>query len=166
MEKTTQPKKRKQNPLYQQRNEDIRHRSLVLGQSDADIAVAWGMREHTVRTVRWELGIRSSPADAPKNLNKRCHRLMTPVSTLHQQIGVKLDAHRNFVAKQAPVEFSHQMRMSYMRLRKMELGAWDFTLSELIKIADTVGIPLEELVRQANHPTWEPPKQTRKVSTH
>jgi len=155
MEKSTQPKTGKRNPLYQQRNEDIRHRCVVLGQSATDIAAAWGMEELTIRVLCRRLGIKLAQNSTPESRAKRDHSLMIPISPVHQKIGVKLDMHRNLVAKQRPVEFAQGMHMTVMRLRKMELGAWDFTLSELFKIADILGLPPEDLIRPANPPCWQ-----------
>lgn len=166
MEKTTQQKTPKQNPLYQQRNEDIRHRCVVLGQSATDIAAAWGMEELTIRVLCRRLGIKLAQNTTSESRAKRDHTLMTPLSPVHQKIGVKLDVHRNLIAKQRPVEFAQEMHMTVMRLRKMELGAWDFSLSELVKIADILGLPVEDLIRPANPPCWEQPKATRRPSAH
>ena len=160
MAATHQVRTRARNPFFQQRNKDIAHRALVLRQSDSEIGKAWGMEAHTVRAIRRDLGIRSNiTSDAGA---KRTHEKLTALSPLHQQIGVKLDARRNLIAKQTPTEFSFMLRVTRMRLRKMELGAWDFTLSELTRIADMMGVPVHELVRQAAPVSWMPPKRTRR----
>ncbi len=164
MEKITQP--RKKNPFYQKRDQDVRYRCQVLGESDGDIAAAWGMSEHSLRSLRRRLGIRPTKTGTSKSGAKRNHRLMVPLSQIHHQIGVKLDLHRATVAKQPALEFAHKMRVSSMRLRKMELGTWDFTLSDLIKISGMLGLPLEELVKLANPPCWQQPEATRRPSAH
>jgi len=166
MEKNAPQKQRNRNPLYQRRNEDIRYRCLDLGQSDTDIAAAWGMTEHSLRSLRRRLGIKSPRKAVSNSKTKRHHSLLNPVSAIHQQIGVKLDMHRAVIAKQRPVEFAHRLRVTAIRLRKMELGAWDFSLSELVKIADILGLPVEDLIRPANPPCWEQPKTTRRPSAH
>lgn len=142
---------RKKDPLYEKRNKDIAHRCLVLGESDSTIAQAWGMEEHTVRALRRRQGIKSSSDDAKdQQVNKRAHANMKPLSPLHQQIGVKLDSFRNFVVRETPTQFAFRMRITRMRLRKMELGAWDFTLSDLQKIAEVTKTPLLDLLKQHN----------------
>lgn len=74
-----------------------------------------------------------------------------PLSKLHRQIGVKLDAHRALDRKINLTEMGAHVRMSRLRLRKAELGLHDFTLSELIGISQLLSIPLASLVTEVDH---------------
>jgi hypothetical protein len=69
------------------------------------------------------------------------------LSQMHLAIGVRLNNHRRVEMDMQPMEYCSKFNFSnHIRLRKMETGQYDFSLSEMQRISEIVGIPMEELV--------------------
>lgn len=69
-----------------------------------------------------------------------------PISAFHAQIGQDISYRRNKM-NMLPLEFSKLVGISKERLRAIELGVVDPTLSELAKIAKVIGIDIEVLTK-------------------
>jgi hypothetical protein len=70
------------------------------------------------------------------------------LSQMHLAIGVRLNNHRRAQMDMRPMEYCSKFQFSnHIRLRKMETGQYDFSLSEMQRIAEIIGVPMEELVK-------------------
>lgn len=70
------------------------------------------------------------------------------ISPVHLAVGVKLANFRIIQKQMEVLPFCKAYGFSnHTRLRQMEIGAYDFSLSELLWIAEIIGCPLEELTR-------------------
>jgi len=70
------------------------------------------------------------------------------VSQLHQAVGVRLNNFRTIKSDLSVYEFCQRYEFSnHIRIRQMEMGQHDFSLSELMRISEITGHELEELVK-------------------
>lgn len=70
------------------------------------------------------------------------------LSQMHLAIGVRINNHRRAKMDMQPMEYCSRFQFSnHIRLRKMETGQYDFSLSEMQRIAEIIGVPMEELVK-------------------
>lgn len=100
-----------------------------------------------LRTVRTETGIEYTP---PKRRPGGFKPLKStdPVSQIHLAVGVRLNNFRQIKIELSPADFCRRYQFANpIRLRQMELGQYDFSLSELQRIAAILKIPTEELVK-------------------
>ena len=119
----------------------VDHRAgQVRKESLPQIAVDVGLTDRTLRDIMEKYGVKSI-----KKQYRRSRASREPFSILHQQIGAKLNMYRELTMKEAPKPFAGKMGIASSKLRDMELGYHNFTLSELVKIAEMIGMPLGRL---------------------
>lgn len=72
-----------------------------------------------------------------------------PASSLHVRVGARLGQHRIMTEKvEQPGEFASRHKFANQQLlRAMEQGLHDFTLSELIRIAEIIGCEVHALLQ-------------------
>lgn len=66
-----------------------------------------------------------------------------PISDAHRRIGIKLSLYRG---QRTQMALAEELGLSYYRLARMELGAHDFTLSEIQKLKTALQLNYDELV--------------------
>lgn len=144
----------KKNPKVAERNAAIIHRWLTADPQPTvlELATEHGLDPGSIRNLLSKAGAKSrrgpgcpSGAQSPKAFTKK-----PPLSRLHHQIGVKVDAQRNFAARAKVIDIGEALRMSSSRLRAAELGCHDFTLSELQRISEWLKVPLPQLVTEVD----------------
>ncbi|WP_036281429.1 hypothetical protein [Methylocystis sp. ATCC 49242] len=70
------------------------------------------------------------------------------ISQAHLSVGVRLNTFRQTKQDLQPAEFCKKYSFAnHIRIRQMELGQYDFSLTELQRIASIIEIPVEELVK-------------------
>jgi hypothetical protein len=107
----------------------------------------FGLDVKTIRSVIQTAGLETrdkSTARSKKLSDKK------PVSLTHAQIGHSINHFRLTVARLNATDFSIQANMSPWRLRAIEMGVVDPTLTELMKLSVLLKIPVAELVRLKN----------------
>jgi hypothetical protein len=117
------------------------------------IAVRFGIGLATVRHILSTAKVRA-PEDGRSRFRGKRNNLnlkhARPITSLHQQIGVKLDSYRSFTLRQTVDNMAVELGIANKRLRAMELGAYDPTLTELMKFAKLLGVTLQELVTETD----------------
>lgn len=75
------------------------------------------------------------------------HEDLKPISDLHRRVGYRLNYYRDITEGKSPEQFCALYDYFSPRiLRQMELGAFDFTLTDLAIIGDVLGRSLPELI--------------------
>jgi hypothetical protein len=133
---------RKKDPSIAKRNAEIVRLYRDEGLSMKTLAHTYGVSVDTIKAVLRPANVKAARGRG----GVRRLDTLKPITPLHLQIGVRLDAHRVFVRHLSVSQFSAGMKMSIQRLRRGELGAYDFTLSELMRIAELLGVSLPQLV--------------------
>lgn len=107
--------------------------------SFAEIGKRYGRDAYTIWRLARENGIRKKSA---KGGRPRLDELK-PLSEVHQKIGLRL------YMKRGPLTFTEvgeQLGVTRAVVQTMEIGAHDFTLSQLLTISDYCGIDLQTLL--------------------
>lgn len=100
-----------------------------------------------LHTARTETGIEYRPSKRRPG-GFRPLKSTDPLSQIHLAVGVRMNHHRVIKHDLSPREFCSRYQFSNLiRLRQMELGQYDFTLSELQQVATILNISTEELVK-------------------
>lgn len=90
-----------------------------------------------------------TPISPRRSLRKGGTRLLVnrpALSAVHRRVGLRLHEHRAIVDRLNTREFCETHRFAnHTRLRVMEWGAHDFSLSELIRISVILMVPLNKL---------------------
>jgi hypothetical protein len=120
---------------------------LNQGKSVNYIGRLYGLKPCSVQAVIDRAGLSKAPR-TPTSSRKFADQKV--ISSLHAQIGHDINHARNFKLKQSVAEFADAMRISRMRLRKIEIGIEDATLSELLRIAEAIGVSFETLTTPRN----------------
>jgi hypothetical protein len=104
--------------------------------------------ESIYRDVRRDLGP-DSPFVSPSSKGGfKKHHEQPKISPLHVSIGIRLSNFRNIVKKMGVQQFcDHYDFSNHSRLSAQELGIRDFTLVELQRLAEIMGVPIEELMK-------------------
>lgn len=139
--------KARSNPELNQRNEEIIARAEA-GVSQPDIAREMGLAVSTVRFILKQAGFRSPETAAPQGGKARTLLGRTPISRLHHQIGSRVYAFRSPRKEEGLTTVAATLGMSRQRLRTIECGLHDLTLSEVQKLAVLLDIPFLELVTE------------------
>lgn len=75
------------------------------------------------------------------------HEDLKPISDLHRRVGYRLNFYRSITEGKTPEQFCGLYDYFSPRiLRQMELGAFDFTLTDLTVISDVLGLTIAELI--------------------
>lgn len=114
--------------------------------SYTEIAEKYGYSRSGIVKFAYRNGIVRSKTEIPRRGPKK-HSTM-PISALHKAIGGKLLMQRIKLGLHAQ-GYGELMGRTKFKVRNMELGLHDFTLSELREIAEEVELPLEDLIKLA-----------------
>jgi hypothetical protein len=101
------------------------------------------------RTVEGILDRNLGKENVPRVKSSRRYCDQKPISGLHSQIGHDVGQARA-VSKKSVDEFATMVGMSRLRLRKIEIGIEDLTLSELGRLAAACGTTIETLITPRN----------------
>lgn len=126
-----------------QRNKDICEK-WVNGRSRAELAVEYGLESQTIKKILRTAGLTEEDREAVPERRAVLDR--KPISTIHAQIGLDVSYHRHFMAKMKLEEFADMIQFSKSKVRQIEVGIYDFRMSELLKIATAIGKPVEQLL--------------------
>lgn len=139
--------------------DEVRDFFLNQGKSVSEIhqAMANRLAYHTVRKYVYDLVKTLSNEELEAVSERRRARAMErrgrgfrdrkTISPIHVRIGAKIGMHR-IRAGQDPDEFAKETGFSNrISLRAMELGLYDFKLSEIINIAGVLGTDVEGLLQ-------------------
>src|SRR5262249_50283289 len=132
----------------QERNATILRMWLHEGKSQKQISAEFGISRQWVREILKEMGAdrctKPQRGTAVKIADQRV------ISTLHSQIGQAVNYARQFTQKKSVDLFAAEVRLSRQRLRKIEAGVEEPTLSELLRLSQAIGISLDKLVVPRN----------------
>jgi len=68
---------------------------------------------------------------------------MKPLTLQHRTLGIRLTLHRG---DRSYTEIAQQLNVSRHVVKMMEIGAHDFTLTQMITISDALGLSINDLV--------------------
>jgi hypothetical protein len=123
------------------------------GLSHAEIGLRHGRSADSIYKLMKERGIkRKSPSLRRKGGMVKAEDLPA-LSGVHTAIGTKLNFDRSLKKKENLQNYGVDLRINRVRLRRMELGVEDFTLSQLMRIADKLGLSLSDLLAPQPKPT-------------
>lgn len=126
----------------------IRQKLVEERRSVKEVADFLRCTEHNIRRICREEGIPLPP----RQRGPRQAEAYLPISQLHSQIGRDLLTHQVLKLEASQARIRDLTRMSYNSLTMSEVGAYDYRLSELVTIAELLGIELQELVTlRVNH---------------
>ncbi len=123
------------------------------GLSYEEIGKTHGRSRTTIYKLMRERGIkRKTPTGRPNGGAIRTEALK-PLSSCHSAIGTKLNFDRTVRKNENLSGYGSDLKINRTRLRRMELGVEDFTLSQLMRIAERLGLSLNELLATQPKPT-------------
>ena len=120
---------------------------MSAGMDPKDVAAKHGVGYAYVKRISKEAGLwAAGPRKRGPTPNHKLPK--NPISKLHQQIGRDLyfyrDIHNHISYREAGVLFN----MSMTNVQRAELGLHEFRLSELKKISEVLGKPLDLLTKE------------------
>jgi hypothetical protein len=120
-----------------------------LGLTYTELSDKYGRSRSTIINLikknKWVQKVPSRTNGVPFNTEK-------PISPMHSSIGHKINHHRTLELQQTPTVYADGLRTNRVQLRRMELGIHDFTLQQLNRISQKLGIPLKDLM--THHPKY------------
>lgn len=117
--------------------EDLENTDLSI----AEIATKYGRSPHTIKKLRRLYNVtRKLPA---RRMGPRKAVEMVSLSPEHRALGSRLTAFRG---SRTYTDLAAEIGISRHALKLMEMGAFDFTLSHLIRISNLMGRPIQEIV--------------------
>lgn len=100
-----------------------------------------------LHSVRAETGLEYRPSKRRSGGFKPL-KSTDALSQTHLSIGARLNNFRVIKNNLHTAEFCHRYQFAnVIRLRQMEMGQYDFTLSELQRVSEILNLPMEELVK-------------------
>ena len=66
-----------------------------------------------------------------------------PISPQHRAVGIRLTIHRG---GRTFTEVGDELNLSRHMVKRMELGIWDFSLSQLIDVSGLLQMPIEKML--------------------
>lgn len=155
MSRTNAPSRQK----LEQRNKEIAA-AAEAGASLSALTSMYGMSKDGIRNVLRKEGIKLQRQSRPRRgADPRTLDGAKALSTLHRQIGVRLDSWATFEFEGSQTEAALEINMSAMRFGLAKLGAYDYTLTDLQRIAGKLGMPVSELASLTPPPIAEQPKE-------
>lgn len=121
------------------------------GASKRDLALQHGIETQTVGKIIKAAGLTSQDRRVTPRRRSLIDR--RPISRLHTQLGSTVSYVRHFKLGRSVAEFAQQANMSPHRLVQIENGVYDPRLSELTRLSELIGEPLDKLVKPKN-PTF------------
>lgn len=76
-----------------------------------------------------------------------------PLSARHIRIGLQISRFRDIDNELNCEEFAEMIGTNRLTARMMELGLYDFRLTDLEKLSETIGVPLQQLLPPDGEPT-------------
>jgi len=118
--------------------EDLENTDLSI----ADIARKYGRSVDTIKKLRRFYNVtRKLP---PRNRGAKKVADMVSLSSAHRAIGSRLTIYR---ASRSYSDVGAELGVSRYVVKLMEAGAHDFTLTQLLRVADVLDLPIEEIIK-------------------
>lgn len=118
------------------------------------LAATYGLSSAAIRKILKSAGVdvvgRVSQGPPPMIMENA-------ISRRHSRIGQIISDIRTFQMKIAPREFAKRANVSSMKLARGEFGCYDWTISELARVAEALGLPFHELVNPKEASPYEQP---------
>jgi hypothetical protein len=123
-----------------ERNDAIRS-DYMAGKSRLALAAEYGVHPTTIANVVRDLvGKRPEP-----RRGRRANHELKVISPVHRRIGARVWEITHDRLDRELTRFATELRMSNTRLSKLQQGLIEISISDLLKIALSVGRPVEEL---------------------
>lgn len=126
------------------RNADIAA-AYTAGKTDEEISAHFGISVSRLKQILKGAGVARRPA--PKRRKKLIET--KPISSFHAQIGSDITYRRNKL-NMTPHEFALAAGMTKERLRAIEMGVKEPTLTDLARLAKVAGVELQVLMTPRN----------------
>jgi DNA-binding XRE family transcriptional regulator len=107
-----------------------------------EIAKKYGRaRDTVIKLARLHnlIGNRAVSRNGPRKMAD-----LKPLSREHRTVGVRLTLYRG---TRSYTEVAQELNVSRHCLKAMEIGAHDFTLSQMIKISELIGMSINDVVK-------------------
>lgn len=127
----------------ERRNQELSER-FSKGETAESLARAYGLSERTIWLILSKMG--TTGGDRPRRKRPR-RQDRRPLSSLHARIGVAVSSARRLDLGLGVSAFAERVKLSPDRVAGIEAGYHDVSVTELIKIAEGIGRPIEEIVR-------------------
>lgn len=101
------------------------------------------------------------PARPKRTGDPRCRANMRKLSPVHGVIGARLNFWRTVQNKKSATEVGALLGCSAQVVGKMEMGAHDFTLSQLFRLADILEVEFDELFEDPRTDVLVPKSEIR-----
>ena len=115
------------------------------GKTDEEISAAYGISVSRLKQILKGAGVsrRATPKRRKKMIETK------PISSFHAQIGSDITYRRNKL-NMTPQEFALAAGMTKERLRAIEMGVKEPTLTDLARLAKVAGVELSVLMTPRN----------------
>jgi plasmid maintenance system antidote protein VapI len=124
---------------FEERDLAVLNAWILENKSVGDIARQFGLEPQSVGKILKKNGVKRERRPSKKYADMR------PISPIHAQIGFELNAYRSMRNKLSASQMALKLGMSRLRLRKLELGIDECTLTELLRISQLLGVSVEKL---------------------